>query len=199
MAEFDGEVELLAIPYDAFGSKLAAAIPLGEGPDVFIDSHERLGDFIHRGLVGALPDHALDPGDFLGPAVDAVTLPDADGHPRRWAVPLSMKSLALYVNTKLVANVPETLEGFEALKPTLPAGVFPVVWEANGAYAHAAILAAYDVPLLTRDEQFGMHGPRAERSLALVQRLLDAGVLPEDADGALVTDCLLYTSPSPRD
>jgi arabinogalactan oligomer/maltooligosaccharide transport system permease protein len=36
-------VELLALPYDNYASKLAAGIGVGEGPDVFIDAHERLG------------------------------------------------------------------------------------------------------------------------------------------------------------
>src|SRR5262245_47009043 len=61
VARWRGEpVELLAVPYDAFGSKLAAAIPLGEGPDLYIDSHERLGDYRARGIVGPAGD-ALEP------------------------------------------------------------------------------------------------------------------------------------------
>ena len=38
-------VEVLALPYDAYAAKLSAAIPLGEGPHLFIDAHERLGDY----------------------------------------------------------------------------------------------------------------------------------------------------------
>ena len=188
VASFEGEVEVLAIPYDAFGSKLAAAIPLGEGPDLFIDSHERLGDFIHRGLVAPLPPDALEEAAYAAHALAAVTLPDTAGRPRRWAAPLSMKSLALYVNTELLPEVPASLEGFEALTETLPDDVFPVAWEANSAYTHAAILGAYKVSLLTAEGDFGMRGDAAARSLQLVMDLLDAKVLPEDADGALVAD-----------
>ena len=32
-----------AVPYDGFNSKLEAAIPRGNGPDLFIAAHERLG------------------------------------------------------------------------------------------------------------------------------------------------------------
>lgn len=188
LQDFGQELNVLAIPYDAFGSKLAAAIPLGEGPDLFIDSHERLGDFIHRGLVAPMPAALIDSGAYVHSTLDAVTLPDAVGTPRAWAVPLSMKSLALYVNTDLLSDVPTHLEDFHDLKETLPDGVFPVAWEANSAYTHAALLSAYGGALLTEDGGFGMHGPAATRSLQLVLKLLDAKVLPDDADGALVTD-----------
>jgi len=43
-------VEVLALPFDAYASKLEAAIPHGHGPDVFLDAHERLVDGeVHRG------------------------------------------------------------------------------------------------------------------------------------------------------
>ena len=35
-------VELLAVAFGAYASKLQSAIPTGRGPDVFIDAHERL-------------------------------------------------------------------------------------------------------------------------------------------------------------
>ncbi|MGB1698729.1 MAG: extracellular solute-binding protein, partial [Nannocystaceae bacterium] len=122
LASFDGEVEVLAIPYDAFGAKIAASIPLGEGPDLFIDSHERLGDFIHRGLVAPLSAEHLNADAYVPQALDAVTLLDASGVSRPWAVPLSMKSLALYVNTDLLTEVPASLEDFAALTDTLGDG-----------------------------------------------------------------------------
>ena len=188
LKDFDGEVDVLAIPYDAFGSKLAAAIPLGEGPDLFIDSHERLGDFIHRGLVAPVAPALIDRNAYVPQALDAITLPDAEGIPRGWAIPLSMKSVALYVNTDLLPTVPAHLEDFAGLTERLPDGVFPLAWEANSAYTHAAILGAYGGTLLTVDGEFGMQGEAATRSLQLVLDLLDAKVLPEDANGALVSD-----------
>lgn len=178
-----GEVELLALPYDAFGTKLAAAIPLGEGPDLFIDAHERLGDYRARRLVAPVDD-ALDPkASFAAPALQAVML---DG--QAFGVPLSQKCVALYVNTDLVHTVPPDLEGIAALRSTLPPDVFPLAYEAQGAYAHAAILAAFGGRLLDDAAELAFIGPAAERSVDFVLGLLAVRAVPEDADGSLVTN-----------
>lgn len=177
------EVELLAVPYDAFGSKLGAAIPLGEGPDLYIDSHERLGDYRKRGIVAPVGDAFEGPAAFTPNALAAVTM---DGEP--WALPLSQKCLALYVNEDLASAVPDTLEAFADLRARLPAGVFPLVYEAQSAYAHAALLGAFGGALLGPGDTFGFVGEPAVRSLELARALVDQGVVPADADGALVTN-----------
>jgi arabinogalactan oligomer/maltooligosaccharide transport system permease protein len=183
LRSFDGEVDRLAVPYDAFGAKLESSIPLGEGPDVYIDAHERLGNFREREIVAALP-FEVDPGSYTAKANAAV---EFEGEV--WGLPLSQKCLALYINTDLVHETPASLEAIAALGSTLPKGVYPLAYEARGAYAHAAILAAFDGRLF--DEQaddYAFEGDAAVRSLEYVAALIDAGVVPEDADGALVTN-----------
>jgi arabinogalactan oligomer/maltooligosaccharide transport system permease protein len=181
LASFDGEVELLAVPYDAFASKLESAIPLGEGPHVFIDAHERLGDYLERGIVAPVPIVLADDA-YSTKLVAAVTI---DGE--LLAVPLSQKCLALYINTDLVVVPPTTLEDIAELQG-LPAGTFALAYEARRAYAHAAVLAAFGGALLdVETDDYAFEGPAAARSLELVASLIAAGVVPEDADGSLVT------------
>ena len=86
------EVESLAIPFDAYASKLEAAIPHGHGPDVFLDAHERLGDYRDKGLVAPIDASLVPAGAFDATSMEAVTL---DG--RAYGVPLSLKCLALYL------------------------------------------------------------------------------------------------------
>lgn len=183
MAETGHRVELLAVAHESFGSKLAAQIPLGDGPDVFIDSHERLGDYRLRGLLGPADAALGDPGVYTPPALAAVR---QDGV--TWGVPLSAKSVALFVNTGLVARPPDTLEGIAALRGRLPADVYPLAYEAQSAYGHMPILHAFGGRMLTDDERFGFVGPEAEASLRFVQELTASGAIPSDADGALVQD-----------
>ena len=183
VTSWDGTpVEVLAVPYDALSSKLGSAIPFGEGPDVFVDSHERLGEYRRRELVAPVGD-AFEPGAFVAEAEAAVTI---DG--QKLAVPLSLKSLALYVNDDLVQRVPADLEGIAALQGTLPAGVVALAYEANNAYAHAALLHACGGRMLAPDDGFGLVGPEAEASLEVVLSLLASGAVPSEADGALVTN-----------
>ncbi|CAN97947.1 Maltose/maltodextrin transport permease homologue [Sorangium cellulosum So ce56] len=186
VAAFEGEeVEVLAVPFDAYASKLQAAIPMGEGPDLFIDAHERLGDFRARHLVAPVGD-ALEPGGeavFLGPALAAVRQGG-----EILGLPISQKCVALYMNTALVKEAPATLEDIAALAGSLPEGVYPLAYEASNAYAHMPILAAFGGAMLGEDDQFGFVGPGPERSLELVRTLIERRVVPEDANGALVTD-----------
>jgi arabinogalactan oligomer/maltooligosaccharide transport system permease protein len=177
------KVELLAVAHESFGSKLVATIPRGQGPDVFIDSHERLGDYRTRELVGPA-DAALEDAAVYSPPTLAAVLQDGV----HWGVPLSAKSVALYVNTRLVGHVPKTLEELAALQPSLPAGVFALAYEAQSAYGHMPLLFACGGRMLTDDQKFGFVGPAAERSLAIAKDLVDRGVVPTDADGALVQD-----------
>lgn len=177
------KVELLAVAHESFGSKLAATVPRGQGPDVFIDSHERLGDFRLRGVVGPADGAIDDRAVFSPPALAALT---QDGVV--WGVPLTAKSVALFVNTRLVGHVPETLEGIAALQPDLPPGVFALAYEAQSAYGHMPLLHAFGGRMLTDDQRFGMIGAGAEASLVFAKDLVDRGVVPGDADGALVQD-----------
>jgi arabinogalactan oligomer / maltooligosaccharide transport system permease protein len=172
----------LAIPYDAFGSKLAAAVPLGEGPHLYIDVHERLGDYRRRRIVAPAGD-ALEPDAYSETMLEAVRQDE-----ELWAVPLSQKSVALFVNTRLVDAIPHSVEGIAALQTELPPGVYALAYEAQKAYGHAPFLHAFGGRMLDERHEFGFVGPQAEASLRFVGDLLDRGVVPRDADGALVTD-----------
>lgn len=174
-----GEVELLAVPSDAFAAKLGAAIPLGEGPDLFIDAHERLGDYVRQGLVAELP---FDPAAFAPSAVGGVTL---EG--RTYGIPLSRKCVALYVNRDLVLSPPEWLEDLaSSVRSPLASGYVLLAYENRSAYYHAPWLTAFGGELLVEGDRFGFVGERAERSLELAKNWLDRGWVPSNADGALV-------------
>jgi arabinogalactan oligomer/maltooligosaccharide transport system permease protein len=183
-------VEVLALPHDAYASKLVKAIPVGEGPDIYIDAHERLGDFRSRRIVAPVGD-ALEEAAYDPQALAAVTV---EG--QRLGVPLSQKCIALYYNVELLSRAlgtddpqpPADLEGIAELASKLPEGVFALAYEAQLTYAHAAVLGAFGVRLLDDADRFGFVGEPAERSLVLVRDLVSRGVVPEDANGALVTD-----------
>jgi arabinogalactan oligomer/maltooligosaccharide transport system permease protein len=175
-------IEKLAIPYDAYISKLSAAVPLGEGPDLFIDEHKSLGDYRHRKVVAPVGD-ALEQGVFSESALAAVQ--DGD---TAWAVPLSPKCAALYVNTDLIKEVPPDLEGMADLIGKLPPGVFPLAYEAKNAYFMTAILSAFDARLLEKGDQFGLYGPGAAKAVELSRWLGERKVVPEEADGNQVTN-----------
>jgi arabinogalactan oligomer/maltooligosaccharide transport system permease protein len=176
-------VELLAVPFDAYSAKLTAAVPRTHGPDVFIDAHERLGIYRQEGVVApagdALPDG--DAGTFDATAIAAVTL---DGV--RYGVPLASKCAALYVNEDLAPRGAWSLDAIANLRDALPEGTYPLVYEAEAPYYHAAILDGLGGRLLRVDGAYGFVGPAAEESIALVRDLTRARVIPAEPSGGLV-------------
>ncbi len=178
----DVRVELVAQPYGAYASKLESAIPTGNGPDLFIDAHERLPSFLEEHIVQPL---RAEPGAAdLGAHFDANHLAVLTERGRLYGLPVALKCAALYVNDALVHQDPATLEDIEALH--VPEGVFPLVMEAESPYWAAGLLHAYGAQLLTRDGRWGLSGPAAERAVAHLVRLVREGTVPEEASGELV-------------
>lgn len=178
------QIEALQVPHDAYASKLTAAAPRGHGPHVFIDSHERIGDLVQRGVVRLLD--ARQSGDlnrFTPRAVDALR----EGQRLR-GLPLALKCLALYVNPRLLPEVPPTLEALLERKRTLPPDVVPLAYPTTDVYYHAAFLHAFGGSQLGPDEGFGFASRAGEASIAFVRDAIAQGQLPEEASGALVSE-----------
>jgi arabinogalactan oligomer / maltooligosaccharide transport system permease protein len=170
---------VLAVPYEAYLAKLEAAIPRGNGPDLFLGPHNRLGEYLLHRLAApvgdAFPDE--DVATYEDVTVDAVTF---EG--KRYGVPLASKCAALYYDKRVFPVPPRTLGDLRRAK--LPQGVWPLVYESESMYYHAAILHAYGGKLF--DGGFAMVGPAAERALGTARELIAAKVVPDEASGDLV-------------
>lgn len=171
------EVDLLAVPFGAYLAKLESAIPTGRGPDVFIDAHERLTNYVEAGLVrpftGEVPDTI--PADSLVPLRHEGEL---------YGVTLSLKCAALYLNTELVPEAPESLDAL--IRMELPEGTFPLVMEAENAYYVAAILHSLGGQLLTQDGEYAFEGEAAERTVAWLAARVQDRTIPDEATGELM-------------
>ncbi|PTM59776.1 sugar ABC transporter substrate-binding protein [Desmospora activa] len=85
--------------------KLALAGPAGNGPDVFFQPHDPLGDIVARGLAIPLEIEEDVRSGYSETALEAFTF---DGE--LYGAPLVVETLALYYNTDLVKNPPKTWE-----------------------------------------------------------------------------------------
>ena len=175
-------VELLALPFDAYATKLESAIPHAHGPDVFIDAHERLGSYLQNTLVApvgeALDDRAL---------FDEAALAAATVNGTTYGVPLAQKSLALFVNEALVPTEPTSFEAL-AKRDGLPEGSFPLAYEAESAYFHAPLLHAFGGRMVDADGNFAAATAEGEASIAFLLELKKARAIPDEPNGALVTE-----------
>ncbi|MCO4771190.1 MAG: extracellular solute-binding protein [Deltaproteobacteria bacterium] len=181
-ANSDVTVDLLAVPNEAFRQRLTAAIPRGNGPDLFIAPHESVGEWSRNHLLEAMPYPAdLPEAAFLASSRDALTF---DG--QLWAVPLSFKSLALFINRGLVKQTPGTVEELVALGRA--AGEVPLAYEAGNFYHHAAVMHAFGVRLFGEDGSIQIDTAEMADSLAFAGRLVGDGSVPPESDGALVSN-----------
>jgi arabinogalactan oligomer/maltooligosaccharide transport system permease protein len=174
-------VEVLGVPNEALASKLTSAIPRGNGPDLFIFAHERIGGWVRAGLLAPAPPVS----DALPETLAALRF---DG--QSWGYPLAFKSLALFVNRDLVAGPPDTTDAF-LNPPALPANTFAVAWPTGSLYYHAPWLIAAGAGtatgLLKPDGGFDWQSPETLASFAFLARLVAVNTLPRDASGATVT------------
>ena len=167
-------VDALALPYDAFASKLTSAIPGGHGPDVFIFAHERLGGWAREGYVA--------PSDYRGPFHEPLTV---DG--RVYGYPLAVKSVALFYNKALVKEPPATLDDLvlTARKAT-HGGVYGLAYPVNDFYFHAAFLTGFGGEIFGPGHKAVLDTPQAVQALTFVEKL-SREVMPEEPSSVLVT------------
>lgn len=171
------EVDLLAVAFGAYLAKLESAIPTGRGPDVFIDAHERLTTYVDAGLLrpitGDVPDSL--PPESLAPLRQGDAL---------YGLPLSLKCAALYLNTDLLPETPESLDALA--RAQLPEGTFPLVMEAENGYYVAAILHSLGGQLLTDEGEYDFEGEAAERTASWLAARVSDRTIPDEATGELV-------------
>ncbi len=109
----DITVKMTHFPYADYRTKVAAAIPAGEGPDVVQLFYGWLNDYVDAELIQPLPTDVFPPdrieAEFF-PMVSAMRRDDA-----YMALPTAVRSLALFYNERLFeeagfAEAPKTLD-----------------------------------------------------------------------------------------
>jgi arabinogalactan oligomer/maltooligosaccharide transport system permease protein len=182
-AHRDVEVEALALPYDGFAAKLEAAIPRGNGPDLFVAPNESVGDWSRAGLI--LPVDGVATSELTANTVDALRLGD-----HLWGLPLASKSLALFYRTDLVAAPPTTTAELETLalatRQRLGPGHYALAYEAGNFFNHAAWLHGFGGNILVAGRP-ALDSPAAIASVAFVQSLAPRDLLPAESTAVVAT------------
>lgn len=96
----DITVKMTTFPYDSYRTKVAAAIPAGEGPDVVQLFYGWLDDYVAANLIQPLPTDAF-PVDKIDDAFFPMVQAMKDGD-HYWALPTAVRSLALFYNERLM-------------------------------------------------------------------------------------------------
>jgi maltose-binding protein MalE len=174
----------VAVPYDAFADKITSAVPGGNGPDLFVYSHDRIGDWAAAGIIEPIEfwvDDALA-DRYASHAIAAMAYRGS-----LWGLPMATKSLALYYRTDRIAAPPRTTDELLALAPAMRArGQYPLVYVNPDLYSHAPWLHGFGGAVMTGDGELHIASAEARAALGFARRLVDGGVAPAEASGTLV-------------
>lgn len=183
----DLRVKLVSVPYASFADKLTNAIPNGNGPDLFIFSHDRIGDWTAKRLIEPIEffvDEKLA-DTFLYSSVSALAYKRS-----LYGLPLALKSLALFYRTDLVSKPPRTTDeliswGAEFRKEH--GSKYPLVYMDTDLYGHAPWLHGFGGKLFTGDGKLNINTPEAEAALKFARDLAKRGVANAHTKSVLVT------------
>ncbi|MGZ3442763.1 MAG: sugar ABC transporter substrate-binding protein, partial [Polyangia bacterium] len=183
-AHADVQVEALALPNNGFASKLEAAIPRGNGPDLVVFGHGTIGDWARAELIQPFDLPASTMAQFL----DGTVEPLRTGG-KLYGVPLAFKSLALFYRKDLVAHPPATTDELVALakqtKATKPAGHYALAYEAGASFYHAPWLHGFNGRLLDDSGRPALDSDGAIASVAFVESLAAEELLPPESTGVV--------------
>lgn len=109
----DITVKQTTFPYADYRTKVAAAIPAGEGPDVVQLFYGWLNDYVDAELITPLPTDMFPPEQIEAEYFPMVQAMKRDG--QYMALPTAVRSLALFYNKRLFAEAgiegpPKTLD-----------------------------------------------------------------------------------------
>ena len=177
------EIVVQEVDIDDVRGEILGAGSSGRAPDIFIGEHVWAGELEAAGLVVPLDLDAAR-GRFLDAALDGFNV---DG--RLYAVPASVEAMAMYRNTGLVAEAPETWDELRGACASIVVDACVAVPGGGGdpdAYAQFSFLSAFGGFVFDYDDATGFDAASVGIDAAatvsgarfLEQQVID-GVIPD--------------------
>ncbi len=173
-----------ALPYEVLSSKLEAAIPRGNGPDLFIYAHEKVGAWRDLGLLAEVPPQ---PGEDFLPLLDQALYQGGS----RFGLPLAGKSLLLFRDPGKIPKAPETTEELLRMASHFhhsEKGEYGLGWLESDFYFHAPLLHGFGGTVFGEDGSLTVGGEAFTRSLSWIREVaVTRGLIPPEPTSALLT------------
>ncbi len=162
-------------------AKYQQAAATGDGPDIVMWAHDRLGEWANGGLIQPVSPSAAWSDGILGTAMDAVQF---DGN--TWGYPVSVEAVHLIYNTDLIDTPPADFSELASLEVSGDAA--PILWDYNntyftmpllmagGGYAFQKVDGSYD------GTTTGVNTDGAIAGAEVLASLITGGVMPEGVD-----------------
>ncbi|MFN2147612.1 MAG: extracellular solute-binding protein [Anaerolineales bacterium] len=180
--------------------QLPIAAPAGEGPDIFIGPHDRLGGWVSSGLVAPI-DLGAKSDQFLPVTLDAFTY---DG--KLYGMPYAFENMGLFRNTDLVPDAPATWDELLAASKTLQDEgkvTYALGLEDNG-YKVYPILTSFGGYVFGKDDagnwnpnDLGIDSPGMVAAGDWIAENVAAGLISPNANDADTAETLFETGAVP--
>lgn len=177
------KIQLEGSPFDGFADKISTAIPNGNGPDLFIFGHDRIGGWAKSKVIAPIQD-SID--ETLSAAFWPETLAPLEFQEQFYGLPVAYKSAVLFYNTELVPTPPkDTKEMLEMAKSLTKAdqGTFGLLYPHSGLFHHSPWLFGFGGKLLDGDNPT-LSTPENIKSVEFVKGLIDSGIIPKEVSPA---------------
>lgn len=167
----------VAMPADLLPSRIAAEVPRGEGPDVFLSTQDRVGGWVQAGhiLEPLLPVDSIR-ARFLPGTLQALTV-----QRKIYGLPLEFRVITLIYNRNLLQNPPLSSREMvaQARRLTSPElGKFGLATWYTDPYYHAPLLNAFGGSLFAPDGRPTINSAPNVQSTQLLKGWLRQGFLP---------------------
>jgi len=158
----------------------AAAMTKGNGPDIWIWPHDRIGDWVKSGWLTPIEVPPSLKNGVVQIAWDGFTTQG-----KIWGYPMAVEAISLIYNKALIDKPPKSYEELAEIDAKLkPKGVRAIGWETQSPYFTWPILAANGGYPFQRDllgnylgKDTGINHPGAVRGAEVLVKLIKEGVV----------------------
>jgi maltose/maltodextrin transport system substrate-binding protein len=167
----------------------------GEGPDIVIWAHDKVGEWADGGLIAPLEVSREFRQKYYPKAWEAMAHGDSI-----WGFPIGMETVTLIYNKKLLngpppAKLSDLAELNEKIKREHP-GVSTILWDYKSAYYSWGILASAGAYVFGKKDggydlsDVGVAGAGAVEALSKIIELVNLGILPRSISYSATEDLM---------
>lgn len=152
------------------------AAPAGQGPDILMEPHDRLGSFAVPGLLAPAPKNLLTAAERKD--YNPASLAAFNYGGKQYGLPWALETYFMFYNKDLVKTPPTTWGGVILTAKKLTTGdQYGFLWDTTNFYYDYAFLAGYGGYVFKRTasgldpKQLGIDTPGSIKGLKLIQDL----------------------------
>ena len=173
-------VRIIRVPFQELQAKVQVSVPVGQGPDLITGPHDWIGTFAQADMVSAVELAEASTSEYLPVALQAVRY-----RGRLYGLPVSVSTLGLVVNKKLIDDVPDTFpELLEKARTLTHDDRFGFLFDDTDLFFAWPFFGGYGAHIFAEGPdgldplKVGLDSPEAVKAAALLQSLHTTHIIP---------------------